>query len=87
MQSEIRRLKQAYKAASYERRFMLYQQSEISRLKKNTQKIWDKLGHEKASSNGSQGQEMIENQSISEASSVSLVILAWGSLNIVFNRV
>jgi len=41
-QAEIKRLKAANRAASYERRLLLMQQEEIARLRKNTQKIREK---------------------------------------------
>ena len=40
--AEIKRLKAANRAASYERRLLLMQQEEIARLRKNTKKIRDK---------------------------------------------
>ena len=41
-QAEIKRLKAANRAASYERRLLLMQQEEIARLRKNTKKIREK---------------------------------------------
>ena len=43
LQNEIRRLKDAYKAASQERKSMLNQQLEIQRIRESTQKIWNKV--------------------------------------------
>ena len=43
MQAEIKRLKAANRAASYERRLLLLQQEEIARLRKTTQKIREKV--------------------------------------------
>ena len=43
MQNEIRRLNDAYKAASQERKSMLNQQLEIQRIRESTQKIWNKV--------------------------------------------
>ncbi|XP_065067788.1 centrosome-associated protein 350-like [Rhopilema esculentum] len=74
-QSEIRRLKQAYRAASHERRFMLYQQKEIVRLKDETQKIWSRLGQVKVAKSQEKSQESMENgeKSVSEVSSIGSV--------------
>ena len=75
VQNEIRRLKQAYRAASHERRFMMYQQREIVRLKDETQKIWNKLGHDKpVLVHDKKPGDVSENadKSISEASSVRI---------------
>ena len=69
-QSEIKRLKHAYRTASHERKFMLYQQKEILRLKEDTQKIWDKLQQEKATKETKQATAASIDRSISEASSV-----------------
>ena len=50
---------------------MLYQQDEIVRLKEETQKIWSKLGREKAAkSHDSVLEEHSDHKSISDASSV-----------------
>ena len=57
---------------------MLYQQKEIMRLKEETQKIWGKLGHDKAAKKEekAKGTEEDENmdKSVSEASSVCYFI-------------
>ena len=45
-QAEIKRLKAANRAASYERRLLLMQQEEIARLRKNTKKIREKAATE-----------------------------------------
>ena len=50
---------------------MLYQQDEIVRLKEETQKIWNKLGRQKAAkSHESVHEENSDHKSISDASSV-----------------
>lgn len=47
-QAEIKRLKAANRAASYERRLLLMQQEEIARLRKNTKKVRERAATEQA---------------------------------------
>lgn len=55
-QAEIKRLKAANRAASYERRLLLMQQEEIARLRRNTKKIREKA----VSHQGGQGDKIEE---------------------------
>jgi len=61
-QAEIKRLKAANRAASYERRLLLMQQEEIARLRKNTKKIREKAATEQAT----HGQERGDNLKTAE---------------------
>lgn len=51
-QNEIRRLKDAHKKASYERKALLHQEKEIQRIRESTQKIWNKMDNLDASQQG-----------------------------------
>lgn len=53
--AEIKRLKAANRAASYERRLLLMQQEEIARLRKNTKKIRDKATTEQTTAGQERG--------------------------------
>ena len=65
-QAEIKRLKAANRAASYERRLLLMQQEEIARLRKNTKKIKEKAATEQ----GAHGQERGEHLKTEEQDTV-----------------
>jgi len=43
--AEIQRIKEAFKAASDERKFMLQQDQEIKRIRQSTKKIWNEVGN------------------------------------------
>ena len=60
LQAEIKRLKAANRAASYERRLLLMQQEEIARLRKNTKKIRDKAATEHTTHGQEQGEKTAE---------------------------
>ncbi|XP_057290605.1 centrosome-associated protein 350-like [Hydractinia symbiolongicarpus] len=51
-QNEIRRLKDAHKKASYERKALLHQEKEIQRIRESTQKIWNKMDNLDSSQQG-----------------------------------
>ncbi|RMX60147.1 hypothetical protein pdam_00010105 [Pocillopora damicornis] len=64
-QAEIKRLKAANRAASYERRLLLMQQEEIARLRKNTKKVRERAATEQAV----HGQERTDNLKTGEKDS------------------
>lgn len=76
-QAEIKRLKAANRAASYERRLLLMQQEEIARLRKNTKKIREKAATEQATHGQERGEKTAEQDFIeqpkSEAESTEII--------------
>ena len=71
LQAEIKRLKAANRAASYERRLLLMQQEEIARLRKNTKKIRDKAATEHTT-HGQEGGEKTAEQDFAEQPKVKI---------------
>lgn len=66
-QAEIKRLKAANRAASYERRLLLMQQEEIARLRKNTKKVRERAATEQAAHGRSDNLKTGEKDSAEQA--------------------
>ena len=57
-QAEIKRLKAANRAASYERRLLLMQQEEIARLRNTTKRIRETVNTERTEHDGHNGETL-----------------------------